>query len=170
MRDLPKEAVDRRGRSLAILTRESVPFMAQLPVIETSAEAKIRPVDEVAYRTLSLLTVALKGDGLEQSIVERIVRVHGLDLYLSPKESKFIANPNPSDFERTQFSWRYECAWVLLWALGYVEELGRPSQICDVARAVGFMKERTTAEFLSDSKERSVAEILDEADLVYRYH
>jgi hypothetical protein len=170
LNNLPQEALDRRARSLEILTRESVPYMAQLPVIETSEEAKLRTKDEICYRALSLLTVALKGEGLEQSIVERIVREHGLDSYLTAKESAFIANPSPSDRDRIPFSWRYECAWVLLWALNYVEELERPSQICDVVRSVGFMKDRTTSEFLAGSKERSIAEILDQADLIYRYH
>jgi hypothetical protein len=143
--------------------------MAQLPVIDTATEAQIRSKEEIAYRALCLLTVALKGEGLEQSIVERIVQEHDLVSRLTLKESAFIANLSPSIHERTQFSWRYECAWVLLWALSFVEELGRPDQICDVSRSVRFMKERTTSEFLADSKERPAAEILDAADLIYRY-
>jgi hypothetical protein len=168
--DLPKEATDRRARSLAILASESVPYMSQLPVIETAAEVKPRAKEEIAYRALSLLTVALKGEGLEQDLVAGIVRKHGLASHLTPNESVFISNPNPSERDSIQFAWRYECAWVLLWALGYVEELDRPDQLCDVASAVGAMAERTTSEFLSDANQRSIDEILDAADLIYRYH
>lgn len=35
----------------------------------------------------------------------------------------FINNPEPSQFDKTQFIWRYEAAWVLLWALGYVSDM-----------------------------------------------
>jgi hypothetical protein len=59
---------------------------------------------------------------------------------------------------------------VLLWALGYVETLGRPEGICDVSKAVGFLRERTTEQFLKDAKLRPIATILDQADLIYRYH
>jgi hypothetical protein len=144
--------------------------MPQLPVIETAEEATLRSERDVAYRALSLLTVALKGEGLDQTIVDRIIREHGLADHLTPGESAFVADPTPSNHNRIQFSWRYECAWVLLWSLGYVEALGKPSQTCDVRRSVSFMKNRTTADFLSDSKLRPIAEILDEADLIYRYH
>jgi hypothetical protein len=168
--DLAKEAVDRRARSIAILTREGVPYMAQLPVIETSSEAKPRPKIEVAYRALSLLTVALKGEGLDQAIVEEIVQEHGLFAHLTPKEAAFFATESPVQHDRTQFSWRYDCAWVMLWALGYVETLGRPSTICDVPRAVSYMKDQTTSQFILNAKDRPIAEILDAADIIYRYH
>ena len=60
------EAIDRRLRSETILRAEGVPFLAALPVIETAAEALKRSKEEVALRTLCLLFVAAKGEGLEQ--------------------------------------------------------------------------------------------------------
>ena len=59
---------------------------------------------------------------------------------------------------------------MLLWALGYVEKLEKPAAICDVPRAVKFMKERNTKLFLLDAKPRSAHEVLDQADRIYRYH
>jgi len=73
---------------------------------------------------------------------------YGLTPYFTPKEAAFIGNTTPSKSERTQFVWRYESAWVLLWALGYIDDLGKPSTICDVSKAVTIMKERTAAKFL----------------------
>jgi hypothetical protein len=60
------EAIDRRLRSERILRAEGVPFLAALPVIETTAEALKRSKEEVALRTLCLLFVAAKGEGLEE--------------------------------------------------------------------------------------------------------
>ena len=96
-RDVSEEALERRARSLVILARESVPYMAQLPAIETSTEVALRPKEEIAYRALSLLTVALKGEGLTQPTVEGIVREHGLRPHLTAKELAFVTNPSPSE-------------------------------------------------------------------------
>jgi hypothetical protein len=70
---ISQEAIDRRLRSEAILRAEGVPLLASLPVIETAAEALKRPKEEVALRTLCLLFVAAKGEGLEQEFVERVL-------------------------------------------------------------------------------------------------
>jgi hypothetical protein len=163
------EAFQRKGRSEAILHRDGVRINLHLPVIETQEEARLRSTQEVAYRALSLLAVALKGEGLEQQLVETLVGRYGLAPYFTPKEAVFIENAAPSQSDRSQFSWRYEAAWVLLWALGYLEELGKPSTICDVPKAVTIMHERSTAQFVADANLRSLEQVLDEADLIYRY-
>lgn len=164
------EAMQRKKRSETLLEAEGVPLNRSLPVIETEKEAKRRTKDEIAYRALALLVVAVKGEGLEQAIVEKIVQDYGLDLHLTPKERIFIRNAAPSHRDRVQFSWRYEAAWTLLWALGYVEKLDKPTGICDVPRAVKFMQERDAKQFIAEAKLRAMPEILDQADRIYRYH
>jgi hypothetical protein len=54
--------------------------------------------------------------------------------------------------------------------LSFVAQLGKPVQICDVDFAAGIVTERTTSEFIEDSELRPIADILDQADLIYRYH
>jgi hypothetical protein len=89
---------------------------------------------------------------------------------LTPNEKAFISNPEPSQFDKTQFIWRYEAAWVLLWSLGYVQELSPPTSICDVPAAVKVLHQRNREQFIQDAKLRSLTEILNESDLIYRYH
>lgn len=101
--------------------------------------------------------------------IARIIEGFGLDSHFSPEERAFIDNPAPSRQDRIKFFWQYECAWVLLWALGYVHTLGKPVAQCDPADAVDFMRLRTPAQFLAEAKLRDLAEILDQADLIYRY-
>jgi hypothetical protein len=167
---MSQEAQQRKARSEARLEREAVPINRHLPMIESEAEVEPRTREEIALRALCLLLVAVKGEGLEQDIVERIVDDYGLAAHFTPKESAFVADPGPSEHDRIQFCWRYEAAWVLLWALGYVEALSKPTHICDVGHAVEQMKERSTGTFIADARLRPLAEILDEADLIYRYH
>ena len=164
------EALQRKERSDHLLRAEGVPVNESLPVIETDKEAKHRSKEEIAYRAMALLVVALKSGGLEQPIVKTLIKDYALDGYFTPKEKAFVQNASPSEQERIQFDWRYEDAWVLLWALGYVEKLEKPTAICDVPRAVNFMKARSAKQFIADAKLRSMREMLDYADRIYRYH
>src|SRR5581483_8518446 len=65
---------------------------------------------------------------------------------------------------------RHEAAWTLLWALGFVPQLGKPAQECDVDFIAGTVSPRTRSEFINDAELRPIADILDQADLIYRYH
>jgi Domain of unknown function (DUF4272) len=165
-----KLSEERKIRSESILKEFNVPINKYLPYIEDESEALVRAKDEIAIRALSLLVVAVKAEGLEQDIVESIVDKYSLQKDFTPKEIAFIKDSSPSQHDKTQFIWRYEAAWTLLWALGYVEELSPPTHICDVPAAVTFMQQRTREEFLSDSKLRTLSDILNETDLIYRYH
>ena len=164
------EATDRKLRSERILRAEGVPLLATLPVIETTAEALKRSKEEVALRTLCLLFVAAKSDGLGEELVERVLESYELQPHLTPKELAFVLDSAPSQHDRVQFIWRFEAASTLLWALGFVPQLGKPVQICDVEFAAGTMTERTTSQFIEDSELRPITDILDQADLIYRYH
>jgi Domain of unknown function (DUF4272) len=85
------------------------------------------------------------------------------------EEKDFIQNTNATDTDRAKFSWRYECLWVLLWSMGYIEQLDFPEGICDVAKAVGFIQAANSYEnMLASAQLRTKSEILDEADKIYR--
>jgi hypothetical protein len=165
-----KEAIERKNRSELVLKKQNVPINDFLPGIELEADSKRRTADEISYRCLALLIVAVKGEGVEQPQVNELVKEYGLDSYFTPKEKEFLNQKKPTEHQRVQFTWRYEAAWTLLWALGYVEKLERPTSICDVPKAVTVLKEGNTQKFISDSKLRPLSQILDEADLIYRYH
>lgn len=168
--DPAADAVARKARSEARLASEGVPINRNLPVIEGLAGIETRTREAVAWRAMALLVVAAKGEGVDQATVDRIVASYGLQAHFTPAEVAFIRDTSPSDHDRVQFSWRYEAAWTLLWSLGYVETLGKPTTLCDVPRAVGFLMERDASTFIADARPRSPSELLDEADLVYRYH
>ena len=167
---MPNEAQSRKARSIAILKKEGVPYIDHLPIIETEAEAKRRSTDEVALRAIALCIVAVKGEGLEQEEIDKLVKKFDVADAFSPKERRFIENPEPSKHERIQFTWRYECYWVMLWALGFVDELARPDKICDVPKAVSLLRDLGREGFVKKAKLRPAREILDAADLIYRYH
>ena len=165
-----KEQIERKSKSENILKKENGPYITHLPVIESESESKIRSKEEVAIRALSLLVVALKGEGLEQEIIDKIVKDYYLKESFTPEENAFLWGAKNSKQDYINAVWRYESAWVLLWSLGFVDKLARPEDICDVPKAVTIMKEKTKEQFISSAKLRTANEILDQADLIYRYH
>jgi hypothetical protein len=163
-------ALARKERSEALLRSQGVPVNSFLPAIEDVGEFRPRTRDEIAHRAMALLAVAVKAEGMEQSRMAEIVREYDLGSLFTPEERAFIGDPRPSQHDRTQFVWRYEAAWVLLWALGYVESLDKPEAVCDVSRAVKTLTERGRGKFIADAKLRPVEDIVEQADRIYRYH
>jgi hypothetical protein len=168
-RETAVQALKRKARSEHILVSEGVSISHELPPLEVGRLIP-RQRDEIAYRTLCLLMTAVKSERMDQGMVLRVVRQYGLAAHFSPSEKEFIRNAEPSAEQRSRFSWKYESAWVLLWALGYVESLGIPRSECDVAFALACMRERNTETFIANAKLRPVGQILDQADLIFRYH
>jgi len=169
-REPSKEALERMQRSVRKLKDEGVPVIEHLPVIEDSTEAKKRTTEEIAHRAIAIIITAVKGEGLDQPTVESLVKKYGAETFFSPEERAFIKDASPTQPDRIRFSWRYECAWVLLWSLGYVDTLAKPEEICDVPKLVGVLRDRDTAGFIKDARLRPFSEILDQADVIYRYH
>ena len=63
--------------------------------------------------------------------------------------------------------WKYESLWSLMWAMGLVDELSFPSEICDCAFV---MDTFSGDDFSARVKLRGTDEILQALDLIYRYH
>jgi len=162
------EALARKEKSIAQLKQKGVPTIEHLPVIEDSQSTEKRTKEEIAHRAVALCLVAVKGEGLEQAPVQKLIKQYGAQDYFTPAEKKFIENSAPTQQERVQFSWRYEGYWVMLWALGYVETLEYPDKVCDVPKAVRFLHDNSTEDFIAKAKLRDLSGIFDEADMIYR--
>jgi len=163
-------ALARKKRSDDLLRREGVSVNKSLPAIKDETQVRARTREEIASRAMALLLVSIKGNGLESDKIDRLVQGFGVEPHFSPKERAFIRDRAPSQQERDQFSWRYEAAWVLLWSLGYVEELGKPTAPCDVDKAILTLIDRGSERFIAEAKLRPLPEIVEQADRIYRYH
>lgn len=168
--DLPDEQEARKNRSVVICRKENVPVNEHLPLIESEADSTRRTTEQVAKRAISLCIVALKGEGVDKETISKLVKKYEAVIVFTEDESSFIGDPDPPEILKIQFAWRYECYSVMLWALGYVENLDRPEKICDAGKAVSILMENGPVKFIENSKLRPQSEILDAADLIYRYH
>lgn len=166
---LPKDALERRDRSMAKLKSEGVPLNEWLPIIDAEKDVAPRPTREILLRAVSLLAVALKGEGLEKEHIDSITRKFQLASEFSPKEKAFIDANTPSDADKAAFTWRYEAAYVLFWALGYVEDPSPPRSPHDPAPLIRLIKTHSLDQLIDDAKPKTISQILDQADLIYRY-
>lgn len=167
-----REAQERRNRSLAILRRHNVPFIEHLPTIETVSTVRVRAPRDVARRAtvLSLVAAYAEPGSFPVERLRSLLEDRGVADDVTPREREFISLVNVNDHQRAQFTWRYECVNVLLWALGHVEDLAYPAKICDVPAIVRIIAQSDPSKFIADATLRDANVILDEADLIYRYN
>ncbi|MBQ6696365.1 MAG: DUF4272 domain-containing protein [Lachnospiraceae bacterium] len=174
----PAEAMQRRDRTLEKLHARHIFVTEWLPLVETEETAHFRTTEEIAGRAAALLIVALYSEcllGEKMSIAEArefvtpIIADFRADNYFSPKEKAYLENDHSTEQEQIQFAWQYEPLMVMLWALGYEPELFFPDRICDVPGIVRIMRENGSIDSLvENAKPRTHAELLDEADMIYR--
>lgn len=95
----------------------------------------------------------------------------GVENYLTDNDRNFLQVENPNKQEAGNISWQYEAYWVLIWALGLVDTLEFPDDICDCEYAIQVVSSCESFEqFYSETMMRNTEEVLNEADKIYRLH
>lgn len=151
-----------------VLQAEGVPINPHLPMIESEAEITLRTPREIADRLRAMSIIAARGGGLPEADARRFIEERSIEPHLTPAERAFLDTPEPTLRDQAQFSWRHEAAWVLFWALGHVDgHLGAPRNTCDVDAMTDVVINLLD---LDSHGARSANDILNEADLAYRYH
>jgi hypothetical protein len=160
----------RRAKNNKAIRDMGLPVLESLPVVEDESTAKLRSAQEIAKRCIATTFCALKGESKDQALVDSLVRDYSAATYFSPKEEQFVGDTNPKPQDLIDFAWQYECVHVFVWALGLRDALSPPNAVCPVSDDAKLIKQVTPAEFVSKSKRRAAAEILDMADFYYRLH
>jgi len=164
------EQLARKQSSEQRLLAEDVPINQLLPVIADESSVRLRAESEVESRAMCLIVLGVKSEGISQKLVEKIIREYDLDDKFSPWEKEFVFSDAPAQRDKAIAKWRYESASVLLWSLGLVDSLARPDQFAEVPTMVRLINKMSTDEFHRTASLRPASEILDAADLTYRYH
>jgi len=172
-----KSALQRRAENNAKLQARGIHCFPNLPYLNEQNEVKTRTVREIATRAMaSLLTTlaALEQENgnydNERAFIQSKINDFGVQAALTPAERVVIAGEANAQ-ERINAVWKYEAYWTLVWALGFVNELDFPDHIVDGGTAIGIVAQfANLGEMVAAAKLRDVSEILDEADLIYRYH
>jgi hypothetical protein len=139
--------------------------------IDDDDNVTLRDSEEVDRRVLVLWLVAMKGEGESHDEIVKMLKRFGVEDAISPNEQEFLHNPKPDAEECQKMVWRLESIEVLMWALGYIDQLGWPEKFCDVPRLVKLLRpHETSPDFIGKAKLRTKAEILDATDLTMKQH
>lgn len=170
----PDDALERKEVITQDLQELKLEPYEGLPPVVGEQEVDLRPAQEVARRAIALMAVAIRAESLASNepipvdeIRERLPQA--FDVF-SPVEQAFMNDDSPDQQSIINHAWRYECLYVLEWALGHFDELHFPSAICDVPEVAGDILKRDREEMIAQAQLRPTHEILDEVDLHFRLH
>lgn len=172
-----KTSLQRKNESIQKLKQNLIPYIDHLPVIESVEEVQVRSAEDIAKRAIACLWVIQVAcdlnndqydDETHEFVLDVLAKMQVLDA-LTEKEQAILKR-DVSEQDVVNMVWKYEAYWVLLWALGIVDELHYPDNIIDCDFAVQAVTSCETFDaFMSKVKLREIEEILDQADLIYRY-
>lgn len=162
----PRDALQRRDRSVAALAQRGVSVPETLPPIEGESESLLVDGEAAVGRARALWAVALRAEETMDTGTTTVRITPELRPLLSGREFAYLLNAKPAREASIQFRWRYEALWTVLWYLGHVPELGPQDAICDVRECARVMRSGRLA--MGDA--RTQAEVLDQKDLYFRAH
>lgn len=172
-----KNPEQRKQESILKLKNKAIPYIDWLPHIESSDDVIQHSAEHIAKRAIACLLMIQVACDLDRDQFDQETEDFIVDLLnkfevadeLTVKE-KNILNRSAAQQDIVNMIWKYEAYWVLLWALGIVDELKYPDEIADCDIAIEVVSRcGSLQEFMQQVKLRDIEEILDEADLIYRY-
>lgn len=167
-----KDQAERRRLSEDYCKSHNVPIYKNPNALFTDPEdsVSIRTKEEVEDRALALCYLGLKSEGLDKKKLDEIDKNYHISFKLTSEEKDYVNAVLPTEQQKIDANWRYEDLHVMLWALGFIDELSYPDKVCNVATDVKIIHDLTEDEFREKAKLRSKKEILDQADLILRLH
>jgi hypothetical protein len=159
-------ALARKERTQARLRQLGLPVNEELPPLAADEDVHLRDPVAVARRAAALWVVAARGEGMPAARALEILAGAGA---LTPRERQFLDDPHPPERDLHAAARKYEGLWVLLWALGHLPAADRLDRRCDVGALLRILVSHRLDE-LARGPARSVSEVLDLADFVYRCH
>ena len=175
----PKEVTpqERRSKNNEIIKKMGIACNVNLPMTESSQEVQLKDLDTIARRavaTLLIIQVACdvhNGNYDEaKEYMPQWLNKFGVMGDLLPKE-KALLDGDFTPQDAIDISWTYEAYWSLVWALGLVDDMDEPFDICDCNLAIELVTRCSTLkDFKKKCRPRNIEDILDMLDLYYRYH
>ena len=164
-----EDQIDRKKQSEETLREAGVKINEHLPYVSSFEETWSRTPEEIIERAYALLIVAAKGEGIEQEHLDRVISKKNITGF-SPREAAIVQTESLSEKDRAYATWRYESLNVMLWALGKIDKLNYPNDICNVGEIVNLINTPSREEFENSITIRTEEELLDWLDLAYRMH
>lgn len=171
--ELTENQKQRTERVRAMLSERDVPiYDAHIRWMHDDDDFRIREASSVARRVLALNAIIRFARGREYSETVELLSDSNVAHDLSPAERHFLENDGPSTEACQEMIWRLECLWLLMWSLGYFDDLNWPNQMCDAddLHDSVFDAAASPEDFINSAKLRDRTTLLDTAELVMRIH
>lgn len=164
-------ALERKQNSEKLLSTLGIALVDNLPPIEEEDTVTLRPPREVAERILILtyLNCVAADPSLRQHVMMFLIH-EGLWDKASEEEKVLFHKTQLTEEDYTTIFCRSESIWLLLWAINKIDQLDLPEKEIDLHDIFpylpGFLE--PTGDFIHAATMRSVSEILDQSDLIFR--
>jgi Domain of unknown function (DUF4272) len=166
-------AFERKQQTEKKLTLWNIPFIDHLPAIEDEDETTLRTPQQIAERILILTYLCYVGEVVkEKKEVVSFLKSEKLWESTSDNEKALFQKKKFSPRNKIDISWRTEAIWLLLWTIKKIEikEIPvEPSKVDDILEQLPDLMTETN-DFIATAEIRSISEILDLSDLIYRLH
>ncbi|WP_157667709.1 DUF4272 domain-containing protein [Comamonas serinivorans] len=172
----PADAWQRKRASEALMRARGWRVSASLPPVAGAGEVSLRTVPDVVGRALALVLVAARAESLAAGGGDALTpdrlrqRLPAALAHLSPNERQFLDTAAPTQAQVVAMGWRYEALHGLLWALGLLDDLPWPQDVCNVAQCVALLLDANLDRLAHDASLRPASDILDQLDLHMRLH
>ena len=172
--------MDRKARSEKVLKKHKILINPTLSRIADENEARLKSPEEIvkrgvtAYLTAQIAIDILNNAGVEKSVefFSPILDRFGLRGELTEDEKPFWDLSLCGGIEVPQANnvqWRLEMCVALFWACGFIRKLPYPSEMIDTtAQTFMLANSNSFEELMRNVKMRSLKEILDATDLIFR--
>jgi hypothetical protein len=163
---------ERKGKSEATLRSLGLPLNSSLPLTESEKETKLRTKEELLQRLVALWAVAGTAHLPDNDFFRTCLVESNLTGWLSLRERSFLLTDERNERERIHFSWQVESLYFLGWCGGLISKLDIPTQASSVGGLMDLFPQEgdDLKKLRSAISLRSVSEVLDWSDLLYRLH
>lgn len=163
-------------KSNQILKDQNIEIKEGLIALRIS-EVEVKEVKVICERALALYATAeyskylLSNRGYTSALdyLNELRNKFGIDQFLSFHETNYLKLKEISNAHRIKFVWGIECCSILLWALGFINELNDFTSICDT-KTVTVDSFESLDDMINKSKLRSIEELFEYRDLAMRYY
>jgi hypothetical protein len=165
-----KDSIKRKNESEAKLKVLAIPINIYLPTTENEDEVTIRTKEEIVDRIIALTIVVAKAMDASKKEIQEFIEDYDANAKFTEEERNFISEEYPNQEDLIAYSWKIEGIWVLLWSINIIPEMKNPNDVCDVDLVFETVFKHSKQVLLSQADLKSVSDILDNLDFIYRIH
>lgn len=164
-------SAERKQKSEELLLSLGISLRDTLPPIEEEDVVTLRSAQEIAERIviLSYLNCVATDPSLQQQVMMFLIHEGLWDTATEEEKELFHKTPLTEEDIAIIF-WRAESIWLLLWSINKIQKLELPEKEVNLYEIFPFLPGflESTKDFIQTATIRSVSEILDQYDLMFR--